>query len=121
MCYQLNSEVRIVDDHIPLITAKDLIRKEMCEIRTYREAKKGDFAEATRRWIEKYEPKFIDEWSPFTMYREEMIQLAREEIAKHRWIESEKCGFDLGIKAELDWIERYSKLFKEYWKNQIRH
>ena len=32
----------------------------------------------------------------------------REEILKHKWIESEKAGADIGFeKALLDWIMKY--------------
>ena len=35
-----------------------------------------------------------------------------EEIRKHKWIESEKAGRDLGRIAELDWIRRYACEFR---------
>lgn len=35
------------------------------------------------------------------------LPLAREEIARHKWIESEKAGRDLGQSAINDWIARY--------------
>ncbi|MFM1770611.1 MAG: hypothetical protein RJA22_3140 [Verrucomicrobiota bacterium] len=38
-----------------------------------------------------------------TLYRE--FQAEREEILKHKWIESEKAGYDIGFeKALTDWI-----------------
>lgn len=42
----------------------------------------------------------------------------REEMQKHRWIESEKHGFDLGDSAYMDWIKKYAKLFREYWTSK---
>jgi hypothetical protein len=34
----------------------------------------------------------------------------REEILRHKWIESEKIGFDIGFeKALLDWISKHRK------------
>jgi len=42
-------------------------------------------------------------------------RLVQEEIARHRWIESEKAGFDIGFeRAAEDWIHQ----FAEAW---IRH
>jgi hypothetical protein len=44
-----------------------------------------------------------------------------EEILKFKWIESEKAHRDLypgrdGMnKAASDWIDKYAKLFREYW------
>jgi hypothetical protein len=41
----------------------------------------------------------------------EIIQMETEEINRHKWIESEKAGRDLGDQAVLDWIEKYSDQF----------
>lgn len=38
-----------------------------------------------------------------------------EEMQKHRWIESEKAGRDLGESAYLDWVRKYAKVFREWW------
>jgi hypothetical protein len=48
-----------------------------------------------------------------TLYRE--FQAEREEILKHKWIESEKVGHDIGFERALtDWIVRHrSKWRKE--------
>ena len=41
-----------------------------------------------------------------SLYRE--FQAEREEILKHKWIESEKAGHDIGFEQALtDWIMRY--------------
>lgn len=41
-----------------------------------------------------------------TLYRE--FQAEREEIMKHKWIESEKAGYDIGFERALtDWIVKY--------------
>ena len=41
-----------------------------------------------------------------SLYRE--YQAEREEILKHKWIESEKAGYDIGFeRALLDWIVKY--------------
>ncbi len=38
-----------------------------------------------------------------------------EEISKHKWIESEKAGADIGFeKALLDWIVKY----RSSWRNK---
>jgi len=40
------------------------------------------------------------------LYREFLEE--RDEILKHKWIESEKAGFDIGFeRALLDWIVKY--------------
>ena len=41
-----------------------------------------------------------------SLYRE--FQAEREEILKHKWIESEKAGFDIGFERALtDWIVKH--------------
>ncbi len=36
------------------------------------------------------------------------------EINKHRWIESEKVGYDVGEEwAATDWVSKYAKSFRE--------
>ena len=41
-----------------------------------------------------------------SLYRE--FQAEREEILKHKWIESEKAGFDIGFERALtEWIVRH--------------
>ena len=36
-------------------------------------------------------------------------QRVMEEINKHKWIESEKAGYDIGFdKAAEDWVSRYA-------------
>jgi len=38
-----------------------------------------------------------------------------EEINRHRWIESEKAGHDIGFEqASADWLERFSKAWMQY-------
>lgn len=31
-----------------------------------------------------------------------------EEMQKHKWIESEKAGFDVGPAAYIDWVKKYA-------------
>ena len=36
-----------------------------------------------------------------------------EEIEKHKWIESEKAGHDLGEAARLDWVLKFAAKWSE--------
>ena len=36
-----------------------------------------------------------------------------DEIEKHKWIESEKAGHDLGEAARIDWVKKYAAKFRE--------
>ncbi len=37
-----------------------------------------------------------------------------EEIRKHKYIESEKAGRDLGIAAELEWVQKFAKDVRDW-------
>ncbi len=45
---------------------------------------------------------------------DEYLALQREEILRHKWIESEKAGRDLGQDAVLDWIVNHARAFRRY-------
>jgi len=50
------------------------------------------------------------------LYKE--FQAERAEILKHKWIESEKVGHDIGFeRALLDWIVKYRAQWKRGRKN----
>ncbi|MCC7519470.1 MAG: hypothetical protein IT578_09825 [Verrucomicrobiae bacterium] len=50
-----------------------------------------------------------------TLYREFLAE--KEEILRHKWIESEKVGHDIGFeRALLDWIIKY----RAGWRKQRR-
>jgi hypothetical protein len=45
------------------------------------------------------------------IYREFLAE--REEILKHKWLESEKAGHDIGFeRALLDWIVKYRSTWR---------
>ncbi len=47
-----------------------------------------------------------------TVYRE--FQAEREEILKHKWIESEKAGHDIGFERALtDWIVKHRSKWRK--------
>lgn len=42
-----------------------------------------------------------------------------EEIEKHKWIESEKAGYDVGeVCAAIDWVSKYAMEFRENWTKE---
>ncbi len=43
----------------------------------------------------------------------EYLKLQTLEIERHKWIESEKAGKDLGMDAVIDWILRYADVFSD--------
>lgn len=43
------------------------------------------------------------------MDTKDFIKDQLQEMFKHKWIESEKVGYDLGEEAMLDWVEKHSQ------------
>ena len=51
-----------------------------------------------------------------SLYQEFLAE--REEILKHKWLESEKAGQDIGFeRALLDWIRKH----RDKWRASRRH
>ena len=54
-----------------------------------------------------------------SLYRE--FQAEREEILRHKWIESEKAGYDIGFERALtDWIIRHRGKWRKARHNQTQ-
>jgi len=52
------------------------------------------------------------------LYKEFLAE--REEILRHKWIESEKAGHDIGFeKALLDWIVRHRSSWRSQRQRQL--
>ena len=53
------------------------------------------------------------------LYKEFLAE--REEILKHKWIESDKAGTDIGFeKALLDWIVKHRSAWRERRQRQLK-
>lgn len=51
-----------------------------------------------------------------SLYRE--FQAEREEILRHKWIESEKAGYDIGFERALtDWIIKHRSAWRKTRQN----
>ncbi|HNQ73751.1 MAG TPA: DUF4032 domain-containing protein [Verrucomicrobiota bacterium] len=58
------------------------------------------------------EPTASDLLKNSSLYRE--FQAEREEILKHKWIESEKAGYDIGFERALtDWIVKHRSKWRK--------
>ena len=44
------------------------------------------------------------------------MQQQKKEIEKHKWIESQKAGRDLGDVACFDWVNKYARTFRHEWE-----
>ena len=47
-----------------------------------------------------------------------MLAREREEILRHKWIESEKAQRDLGAEAALDWIRKYAAQWRKWYDDE---
>jgi len=68
--------------------------------------------ETVRSWLRNYS----QEWRDRQMKKSAQAQL--EEISKHKWIESEKAGCDLGVAAVEDWIKNYAHMWRKCWEGK---
>lgn len=49
---------------------------------------------------------------------DEYLKVQAGEIERHKWIESEKAGRDLGVEAVIDWIMKYADRFSDQYQQQ---
>jgi hypothetical protein len=55
-----------------------------------------------------------------SLYQEFLAE--REEILKHKWIESERLGYDIGFeRALLDWIRKHRESWRAARRQQHHH
>jgi hypothetical protein len=53
------------------------------------------------------------------LYKEFLAE--REEILRHKWLESEKVGYDIGFeRALLDWIVKHRSAWREKRLRQVK-
>ncbi|GEM_PF-1458733 len=66
--------------------------------------------EAESEWLALYAVQWREQ------RQREMLKRQREEILRHKWIESEKAHRDLGAEAALDWIKRYAADWRRWYE-----
>lgn len=72
----------------------------MCATQSEQERKSGDFVQRS------------------SLYQEFLAE--REEILRHKWIESEKAGYDIGFeRALLDWIRNHRDDWRATRRRQL--
>jgi hypothetical protein len=55
-----------------------------------------------------------------SLYQEFLAE--REEILKHKWLESERLGYDIGFeRALLDWIRKHRDSWRAARRAQMAH
>ncbi|MDR2512427.1 MAG: DUF4032 domain-containing protein [Puniceicoccales bacterium] len=69
------------------------------------------FAQTTPSWLGN---SFKNTSYVFQEYRAE-----HEEILRHKWLESEKLGYDIGMEcARLDWIARHRSKWRQAYRDR---
>ena len=70
------------------------------------------FEEAVNDWLAHHAQRWRE------ARQAEMLAKQREEIQRHKWIESEKAQRDLGAEAVLDWIQRYAPQWRAWYEEK---
>jgi|LSQX01.2.fsa_nt_gb hypothetical protein len=70
------------------------------------------FQEALEDWDQHHALRWREE------RQREYLMLQREEIQRHKWIESEKARRDLGAQAVLDWIGTYAESWRTWYEQE---
>ncbi len=74
------------------------------------------------RWVSIQET--IEDWMKnyARIWREKRMELSSrnqmEQILRHKWLESEKIGHDVGSDAANDWIKKYAQLWRQWWESE---
>jgi hypothetical protein len=48
------------------------------------------------------------------MTYDQYLAMERDEMLRHKWIESQKAGHDLGQSAFFDWVDKHADAFRHY-------
>ena len=73
------------------------------------------FDEARADWLAHHAQRWREQ------QHAEMLAKEREEILKHKWIESEKARRDLGAEAALDWIRKYAAQWRKWYEDECKN
>ncbi len=108
-----NEHLAIRNGRLIILSESEFKALQIAEIRKFQKAAGTHDNDAAAMWIQKHAHSFRQYWSQFVFRTEEMKKAALDEMQKHRWIESEKAGKDLGVSAEMDWLKKYGCMFQE--------
>lgn len=70
------------------------------------------FEDALTDWMENHSAKWRQE------RHARMLAMEREEIMRHKWIESEKGNRDVGSEAVFDWIRKYAAIWRKWFEEE---
>jgi len=97
---------------------KELSKAEMLAVQRHR------IQLSQERGCEVSEEEALSDWmaNHSAKWRQErharMLAMEREEILRHKWIESEKGNRDVGAEAVFDWIRKYAALWRKWFEDE---
>lgn len=100
---------------------RNLCKAERRAVEAYRRGlsaqwgREPEFEEAAAHWLTHAAPAWRKR------RQEVMMAIQREEMLRHKWIESEKAQFDVGKQAYLEWIKRYAAEWRNWYDSQEEH
>jgi len=74
-----------------------------------------ELSEATTDWCENYAVRWRE------ARQRQLLEEQRAEIERHKWIESEKAGHDLGRDAVMDWIKNNAAAWRQWYEAREVH
>lgn len=107
----------VKNGHVLLLSEAEFRAIQIQEIWKFQDGLGRRDNETAAMWIRRYAKSFRDFWAPYIFRSNETKRRASMEIEKHRWIESEKAGKDLGVSAEFDWLQKYGYLYQNHQQN----
>jgi len=100
-------------------SSEEAIRAERAAISRHREhlcklqCREITDEEATADWLAHH----ALEWRQKRMER--MMAMQRDEILRHKWLESEKHKCDMGTEAIFDWIHKYAAAWRKWFDDHF--
>ncbi len=92
-------------------TEQRAVENHRCSL-TVEAGREVSFEEALSDWNEHYALRWRQE------RQAACLAAQRQEIERHKWIESEKAGHDLGKDAVLDWIKLNAAAWRSWYEQQ---
>ena len=95
-----------------LSAAEEEAVKRHQEVLSFERGQQVSLDESQADWLVNHAQRWREE------RQAEMLAREREEILRHKWIESEKAQRDLGAEAVLDWIRRYAAQWRKWYQDK---
>lgn len=102
------------EEHCPFCRAEWEVIRQHRELLSRQAGREVGMKETVADWLE----RFSRDWRQERIMQ--ALQAEREEILRHKWLESEKAGYDIGKEAVIDWILKHAGRWREWWELHIK-